>query len=1256
MTLVERFISGITERSALVVVVMLLLSVGMGAGMMFLDDEAGLDQFEFDSEEGDALDYIGENFEVEDDETTTVQLVLHDEGGNVLTRESLLSTVELQADIRDDSEISSTLADEAFADLGSIVATTVIQQERADELDERADELEAENETLSTEVDELEAESDRLEARGEELNETAELLGEALEAIRDDPEADVGEEFDRVTEDAPIELDESHRQTFESAAQDLRDALEGVEVELASAYEEGTLGVLEPETAALEQRSEDVNETAGLLEAALDDVRDRQATPEDAFDTAADAAPVALNETHRETFETAVEMLEDATTEEEVREAYETGTQGVLSSELTALETREEEITETAERLEAALDEIRDDPDADAGAAFDDAEAEAPLDLDADQREQFLDAAEQVADAVTDEAIEEAFETGTAGVLEEEFDELEADADELERRGDELEADADELEQQGEELEQQGEELETLEPTLDEQREALENASDAQIDDALDAVLGDDPQRQVLAFVPTDFEPGTTTTDARQLFLTQTTEEVIVEGEAPADIVDTQLAIAELVDDRFGDDAFVFGAGIISDEIDRSMADSLAIVLPLALLFVVIVLSVAYRDPLDIILGVFGIALVLVWTFGFMGWSGIAFNQIMVAIPVLLVGLSIDYAIHVFMRHREQRSNGHVDTRRAMGVVLLGLGAALVWVTITAVIGFLSNLVSPVAPIREFGVVSAFGIAATLLIFGTFVPAAKTGLDAVLENRGWDRRKRAFGTGGGAFTRVLSGGYTLSRRAPAVVVVVILLVTAGASVGATQVDTTFEQEDFIADDPPDWMKSLPGSLAPGEYSVKANLDFVNERFVREDANTQVLVRDDITSDDTLTEIDRATDIDADQDVVVTLSDGETDIRSALSVMELVAAENETFAETFEAADTTGDDVPDENVTGVYDVFFETAPDQASDVIYRTDDGEYEATRMVLSIRGDALASEATDATRESATSLDSGDRSAIATGQLVVFNVIEDELFNTVIESLIVTMIAVFAFLMVAYRIVHGSAILGAITLTPIVLTVAWILGTMYVLDIPFNVMTGTITSLTIGLGVAYNIHMSERYRLELNRGQDVWSAMERAVTGTGGALLGSAATTAGGFGVLALAILPPLQQFGLITGITIIYAFLGSVFVLPSFLVLWTRYLGPSEQFPDERPADDAVTPAVERPGDSTVGETNGRRSIASSDRSTPPATGTAATSVHASQPPRTISVTEFDPPTATARRTVPENRQPAQTTEQTKPDTRER
>jgi predicted RND superfamily exporter protein len=1064
MSLIDTFVRTVTDRSSIVIVLMLVLTVGLGVGMASLGNESGLSQFQFDSEEQRALDEIDATFEDSDQETTAVQIVIRDDE-NVLTRESFLQTLELQEEIRNDQQINATLADErAFADLGEIVATTAIRQERAAELESRQSELEADREELEADQQELEADQEELEADQQELEadqqeletdqqeleETAAVLTDGLNETRE-----LEEEFTRLN--ASLERGEIDRQAYQSGSEELATALAQIRDDVASrldgesltAYEglRAELRTLVAESVATERRFQQGELTEEERDQQLAELRDQ------------------------------------------ISGIYNEIQTTVLGEEFTELQQRGQELQQRAEDLE-----------------------------------------QRGAD--------------------------------LQERGEDLQARGEELQERGEQLQADSDQLRNLDPTLEQQRTTLEEISDEEFQTALDAVLGEDAPNRFLSFVPVDYNTGSGDATARQLFITQTTDKEIAEGEAPPAIEESQLEIAEYVDERFGDTAFVFGPGIISDEITRSMGDSIAIVLPLAFVFVFLVLSIAYRDPLDIVLGMLGIGMVLVWTFGFMGWAGINFNQIMIAVPVLLVGLSIDYAIHVFMRHREQRHEDSEDTRESMRVVLVGLGSALLWVTITAVIGFLSNLVSPVAPIREFGMVSAFGIASTLIIFGTFVPATKVKLDAILEARGWDRKKQAFGTEGGIFTRILAGGHTLAKRAPIAVVIVVLLITAGGAYGAMQVDTTFQQEDFIADDPPEWMDSLPGPFAPGEYTVKENLAFVNDNFLRQDTNTQVLIEGDITSDDTLTDIDEATDIAAQKDVVVTFSDGQADIRNPLSAMEEVAANNETFATTFNEADTDGDGVPDEDVSAVYDAFYEADAEAASDVIYRNEDGEYDSMRMVISIKGNALASDATTATRDVA---DSFDREAIATGQLVVFNIVEDELFNTVIESLIVTLVAVFAFLMVAYRIVHDSAILGAITLTPIVLTVAWILGTMSLLGISFNVLTGTITSLTIGLGVAYNIHMTERYRLELERGKDVWESLRISVTGTGGALLGSAATTVGGFGVLALAILPPLQQFGIITGITIIYAFLGSVFILPSFLVLWTRYLGPAEKFPDE-------------------------------------------------------------------------------------------
>ena len=705
-------------------------------------------------------------------------------------------------------------------------------------------------------------------------------------------------------------------------------------------------------------------------------------------------------------------------------------------------------------------------------------------------------------------------------------------------------------------------------PTIGQQIEVLQSLSEAEYEALIREVLGEDGNRRALALMPASYTPGSTTATAHNTFITQVTQGGSVEAQQfSPEVTQAQLELRSLAGEE--DEQYtVFGAGIITDEIDRSFGDSFTIVGPLALLFVVVALTVAYRDLLDIILGVIGIFAVLTWTFGFMGWFDITFNQLLISVPVLLIGLSIDYAIHVFMRHREHRNedeNGPPDVRGSMKTALFGVGVALVWVTATAAIGFLANLVSPIGPLQDFGVTSAFGIVAALFVFGALIPALKVEVDSFLEARGFDRRKRAFGTGGSRFSGLLAVGAKAARRAPIAVIVLALLLSLGGAYGATQVDTTFQQEDFLAESPPGWMNNLPEPFAPGTYQAKDDLEYVQANFQQQGQEANLLIRGDVTNPETLRWIRNARDRAGETESAFILPNNEPDVRTPLTVMQETARQSDEFAATLQAADTDGDGIPDRNLEGLYDQLLTINP-AASERIHRSQDGEYQALRMEVGVKGNVLAATIAEDMRSVASSVEADSEGALevaATGDQIINSDVEDALFETVIQSLLITLVAVFAFLAVAYRLTGDTASLGVVTLLPVLFSVTWILGTMWLIGMPFNALTGTIAALTIGLGIAYSIHISSRYTLELSRQGHVWDAMETTVTGTGGALLGSAATTVGGFGTLALAILPVLQQFGIITGLTIIYAFLASVLVLPSMLVAWTRYLGPSQHFP---------------------------------------------------------------------------------------------
>jgi len=603
------------------------------------------------------------------------------------------------------------------------------------------------------------------------------------------------------------------------------------------------------------------------------------------------------------------------------------------------------------------------------------------------------------------------------------------------------------------------------------------------------------------------------------------------------------------------------------------MDDTWTVLGPLALVLVLVILAVAYRDPLDVLLSLLGIVLVQTWTFGMLGWLGMAFNPVLIAVPVLLIGLSIDYCLHVFMRYRESRARTGAGIGDAMTAGLAGVGTALLWVTVTTTIGFLSNLASPVGPIREIGLIASVGIVGALVVFGLFVPLLKVELDTLLERYGFDRANSPIGRSDGWVARSLSVGATAARKAPIAVVVATLLLTAGAAVVATDVSTSWGPEDNIVDGAPGWTEHLPAELEPGEYDVREDMRFANAHFVSPDSQVEILVEGSVADAETLRRLDRARTAAATRDTVVTLANGDARTEDPLTVMETVAASNEGFAETFRAADTTGDGVPDENVAAVYDELFATAPDQAARVIHRAD-GEYEAVRLAVSVDPAADGVATTAQLQEVAAILDGAGRTATATGDPIVEQLIQHHLLETLLTSLVVTVIAVLAVLAVVYRAVHGSAILGVVTLLPVVFTVAWIVATMRVLGYPLTVLNVIIASLTVGIGVDYSIHVSERFREELADTADVHEALTTTVRGTGGALLGSAATTAVGFGVLGFAINPMLQQFGLLTAVMIVYAFLGAVLVLPSMLTLWARYLGPDATGISQRISDGRESP----------------------------------------------------------------------------------
>lgn len=125
------------------------------------------------------------------------------------------------------------------------------------------------------------------------------------------------------------------------------------------------------------------------------------------------------------------------------------------------------------------------------------------------------------------------------------------------------------------------------------------------------------------------------------------------------------------------------------------------------------------------------------------------------------------------------------------------------------------------------------------------------------------------------------------------------------------------------------------------------------------------------------------------------------------------------------------------------------------------------------------------------------------------------------------------------------------VVLTPVVLATLWVVGSMVILSLKWNVLTVMVTALSLGIGIDYSIHMWRRFEAERSRTEDVWEALEETISTTGVALVLSAGTTALGFLVLLLSPMPVVQQFGLVTALTVTFSLVLSIIVLPVLLMM---------------------------------------------------------------------------------------------------------
>jgi predicted RND superfamily exporter protein len=498
--------------------------------------------------------------------------------------------------------------------------------------------------------------------------------------------------------------------------------------------------------------------------------------------------------------------------------------------------------------------------------------------------------------------------------------------------------------------------------------------------------------------------------------------------------------------------------------------------------------------------------------------------------------------------------------------------------SLTTMAAFAANLFSDVAALRSFGVEAALGILSAFLLTGLWVPLIRLSVDEwmVKRNKNISEKQMTHLVSEDLLRKVTT---TSGKVKPSLVVAFIAaLITIPAAVGMAQLEGDFRVEDFL-DERSDFARGVA---------------IVTERFADEGEPAYLLVEGDVLDPEVYAAIDIfRTEMgilpDGVADKITKLPNGDIDI---LALDEMVFAAQGSLAldpTPFEAAgwNSTMDrdclsffygflvlngvpgtgpipDIP----PSIVELYIKPKVELDPLKPWLDIDGqpaEYE--RMLIRFgmtspedfpgMGEGLEELWRDlevfTNLSSGTFAEAGEQTddkpltwLMITGRPITRYVASDAMQNEMQSSLILGSLFVFITLSIGFK----SFKQASITLIPILLVVVWLYGLMYAAGSSLNIVTVTIATISLGVGIDYCIHVTERYRESREKGE----SHNEALVAVGGAcslaLIGSAASDIAGFSVIALSPMGLFSNFGIYSAAMIALSLFAS-------LVLTTAALG---------------------------------------------------------------------------------------------------
>ena len=169
------------------------------------------------------------------------------------------------------------------------------------------------------------------------------------------------------------------------------------------------------------------------------------------------------------------------------------------------------------------------------------------------------------------------------------------------------------------------------------------------------------------------------------------------------------------------------------------------------------------------------------------------------------------------------------------------------------------------------------------------------------------------------------------------------------------------------------------------------------------------------------------------------------------------------------------------------------------------------------------------------------------TGVLVIFNNLLQSLFDSQIKTLGITFGGIFILLLILFKSLSWSIVAAIPNFT----AALFILGSLGLFNVPLDMMTITIASITVGIAIDNSIHYIYRFREEFKINKNYKKTIEICHRSVGKAIVNASLTIVFGFSILILSNFIPSIYFGIFTGLAMLTAMTLVLTLMPQLIAI---------------------------------------------------------------------------------------------------------